>query len=60
MGKMNCYASNYFKRRGDMITGTKFYINGERLPQYDMANPQCYNQTLIDFGIHDDTANGIY
>jgi hypothetical protein len=25
-----------------------------------MEPPQIYNQSLIDFGIHDDTANGIY
>ena len=59
-GKENCFASGYFKRSGDFISKTKFYINGESMPQFDMKNPQVYNQSLIDFGIHDDTANGIY
>ena len=59
-GKENCFASGYFKRRGDIISKTKFYLNGESMPQFDMKNPQVYNQSLIDFGIHDDTANGIY
>jgi len=60
LGIENCYCSGYFKRDGSMITKTKFYINGESLPQFDMKNPQVFNQSLIDFGIHDDTANGIY
>jgi len=60
LGKMNCFCSGYFKRTGGMIDTVKFYVNGERLPQYDMKNPQVYNQLLIDMGIHDDTANGIY
>jgi len=62
-GKENCFASGYFKRVGNIgniIAKTKFYINGESMPQFDMKNPQVYNQSLIDFGIHDDTANGIY
>lgn len=59
-GRSNCFCSGYFKRSGTHVDGVKFYINGERLPQYDMKNPQIYNQSLIDFGIHDDTANGIY
>jgi hypothetical protein len=60
LGKMNCFCSGYFKRCGSMLDTVKFYVNGERLPQYDMKNPQVYNQLLIDMGIHDDTANGIY
>ena len=60
LGFMNCFCSGYFKRNGSFIKNAKFYINGERLPQYDMEPPQIYNQSLIDFGIHDDTANGIY
>lgn len=60
LGKTNCFCSGYFKRSGEMIDTVKFYVNGERLPQYDMKNPQVYNQLLIDMGIHDDTANGIY
>lgn len=59
-GKQSSFSSQYFRRVGTHIDTTKFYINGERLPQYDMKNPQCYNQSLIDFGIHDDTANGIF
>ena len=59
-GKMSCFSTKYFQRVGSHIDTTKFFINGERLPQYDMKNPQCYNQSLIDFGIHDDTANGIF
>lgn len=59
-GKENCFASGYFKRSGNFISKTKFYINGESMPQFDMKNPQVFNQSLIDFGIHDDTANGIY
>ena len=35
-------------------------MNGERIPQYDMKNPQVYNQSLIDFGINDDVSSGIY
>jgi hypothetical protein len=60
IGHTNCFCSGYFKRNGSFIKNAKFYINGERLPQYDMEPPQIYNQSLIDFGIHDDTANGIY
>ena len=60
LGATNCFCSGYFKRNGSFIKNAKFYINGERLPQYDMEPPQIYNQSLIDFGIHDDTANGIY
>jgi hypothetical protein len=60
LGFTNCFCSGYFKRNGSFIKNAKFYINGERLPQYDMEPPQIYNQSLIDFGIHDDTANGIY
>lgn len=60
LGHTNCFCSGYFKRNGSFIKNAKFYINGERLPQYDMEQPQIYNQSLIDFGIHDDTANGIY
>jgi hypothetical protein len=60
LGITNCFCSGYFKRNGSFIKNAKFYINGERLPQYDMEQPQIYNQSLIDFGIHDDTANGIY
>lgn len=59
-GKENCFASGYFKRSGNFIGKTKFYLNGESMPQFDMKNPQVFNQSLIDFGIHDDTANGIY
>jgi hypothetical protein len=59
-GKENCYCSGYFKRNGSFITKCRFYINGERLPQFDMNPPMVFNQSLIDFGIHDDTANGIY
>lgn len=59
-GKSSCFSTKYFRRIGGHVDTTKFYINGERLPQYDMRNPQCYNQSLIDFGIHDDTANGIF
>ena len=59
-GKENCFCSGYFKRNGSFITKCKFYINGERLPQFDMTPPMIFNQSLIDFGIHDDTANGIY
>ena len=59
-GKQSCFCTQYFRRVGGHVDTTKFYINGERLPQYDMKNPQCYNQSLIDFGIHDHTANGIF
>lgn len=59
-GKENCYCSGYFKRNGSIIDKCRFFINGERLPQFDMTPPMIYNQSLIDFGIHDDTANGIY
>ena len=31
----------------DAIDKTVFYVNGERIPQYDMKNPQVYNQSLI-------------
>ena len=59
-GKQSSFSTQYFRRVGTHVDTAKFYINGERLPQYDMKNPQCYNQSLIDFGIHDDTANGIF
>ena len=59
-GKESCFCSGYFKRNGSIIDKCRFYINGERLPQFDMKPPMIYNQSLIDFGIHDDTANGIY
>lgn len=59
-GKQSSFSTNYFRRIGTHVDTTKFFINGERLPQYDMKNPQCFNQSLIDFGIHDDTANGIF
>ena len=61
MGKKNCFCSGYFKRTGP-VSSAKFYINGESLPQYEMtaASGSIYQQSLIDFGIHDDTANGIY
>ena len=60
VGKKNCYCSKYFKRFGNHIDNTRFYVNGERIPQYDMKNPQVYNQSLIDFGIADDVSSGIY
>jgi hypothetical protein len=33
----------------------EFYVTGERLPQFDTENPQIHNQSLVDFGAHDDT-----
>jgi len=60
LGKDSSFTTNYFQRKGDAIDKTVFYVNGERIPQYDMKNPQVYNQSLIDFGINDDTSSGIY
>ena len=47
LGKESSFTTNYFQRKGDAIDKTVFYVNGERIPQYDMKNPQVYNQSLI-------------
>ena len=60
LGKESSFTTNYFQRKGDAIDKTVFFVNGERIPQYDMKNPQVYNQSLIDFGINDDVSSGIY
>jgi len=60
IGKESSFTTNYFQRKGDAIDKTVFFVNGERIPQYDMKNPQVYNQSLIDFGINDDVSSGIY
>jgi len=44
----------------DAIDKTVFYVNGERIPQYDMKNPHVYNQSLIDFGINNDVSSDVY
>lgn len=38
----------------------EFYVSGEGFPRFDIKNPQIYNQSLVDFGAHDDTGNVIY
>jgi hypothetical protein len=59
-GTKNCYCSNYFKRRGDEIATTKFFVNGELLPMYDLDNAMVYDKLLQDFNKHDSTDDGIF
>ena len=59
-GTENCYCSRYFKRIGDEIATTKFFVNGERLPMYDLDNALVYDKLLQDFGKHDSIDDGIY
>jgi hypothetical protein len=59
-GTENCYCSNYFKRIGDEIATTKFFVNGERMPMYDLDNALVYDKLLQDFGKHDSTDDGIF
>lgn len=59
-GTKNCFCSNYFKRRGDEIATTKFFVNGERLPMYDLDNAMVYDKLLQDFNKHDSTDDGIF
>ena len=56
----NCYCSKYFKRIGNEIATTKFFVNGERLPMYDLDNALVFDKLLQDFNKHDSTDDGIY
>jgi hypothetical protein len=42
-------------KRTVVVRTWEFYVIGERLPPFDMQNPQIYNQSLVDFGAHDET-----
>ena len=59
-GTENCFCSRYFKRIGNEVATTKFFINGERAPMYDLDNALVYDKLLQDFGKHDSTDDGIY
>lgn len=59
-GTENCFCSRYFKRIGNEIGTTKFFINGERLPMYDLDNALVFDKLLQDFNKHDSTDDGIY
>lgn len=59
-GIENCFCSRYFRRIGDEIATTKFFVNGERLPMYDLDNALVFDKLLQDFNKHDSTDDGIY
>lgn len=59
-GTENCFCSRYFKRIGNEIATTKFFINGERLPMYDLDNALVFDKLLQDFNKHDSVDDGIY
>lgn len=59
-GTENCFCSRYFKRIGNEIATTKFFVNGERLPMYDLDNALVFDKLLQDFNKHDSTDDGIY